>query len=52
MEPNARRWAVRCDDAHQRPGAEGVEESDELFRDLDVAQEERQGPMRRCVKSL
>ena len=52
MDPNARRRAVRGDDAHQRPAAEGVEEPDEPFRDSHVAQEERQRPMRRRVKSL
>ena len=41
VELNARRRAVRSDDAHQRPAAEGVEEADELFRDSHVAQEER-----------
>ena len=52
VEPNARRWAGRSDDAHQRPAAEGVEEPDELLRDPHVAQEKRQRPMRRCVKCL
>ena len=32
--------------------AEGVGEPDELFRDSHVAQEERQRPVRRCVKSF
>ena len=52
MEPYARRRAVRGDDAHQRPAAEGVEEPDELLRDTHVAQEERQRSVRRCVKSF
>ena len=52
VEPNARGWAVRSDNAHQRPAAEGVEEPDELLRDSHVAQEERHRPMRRCVKCL
>ena len=52
VEPNARRLAVRSDSAHQRPAAEAVDEPDELLRDSLVAQEERQRPMRRCVKCL
>ena len=44
VEPNARRWAVRSDDAHQRPAAEGVEAPDQLLRDPHVAQEERRAP--------
>ena len=52
MEPNARRRAVRGDDAHQRPAAEGVEEPDELFQNSHVAQEEHQRPVRRCVKGF
>ena len=52
QEPNARRWAVRSEDAHKRPAAEGVEEPDELLRDPHVAQEERQRPIRRGVKSV
>ena len=52
VEPNARRWAVRGDNAHHRPAAKGVEEPDELLGDSHVAQEERQRPVRRCVKSF
>ena len=52
VESYARRRAVRCDDAHQRPAAEGVQEPDELLRDTHVAQEERQRSVRRCVKNF
>ena len=52
VEPNARRWALRSDDEHQRPAAESLEEPDELLQDPHVAQQECQRPMRRCVKCL
>ena len=41
VESNARCGAMRGDDAHHRPAAEGVEEPNELLREPHVAQEER-----------
>ena len=41
VESNARRGAMRSDDAHHRPAPEGMEEPEELLRDPHVAQEER-----------
>ena len=52
VAPNARCWAVRSDDAHQRPAAEGLEEPDELLRDPHLTQEERQRPMRLVSNAL
>ena len=52
MDADARGGAVRGDNAHCGAAIEGMEELDELLRNLHVAQEESQSPMRRNVERL